>query len=72
MSSEELSFADKQKIDEVCDQFEAAWKSGESPALEEFANLLPARLRIAVLTELVVLDSFYRATSLADENGPRR
>jgi serine/threonine-protein kinase len=52
--------APAQRLDEACDRFEAAWKAGRPPAVEEhLAGVLDAE-RPALLRELVKLDVYYR------------
>jgi serine/threonine protein kinase/tetratricopeptide (TPR) repeat protein len=50
-------------FDEACDRFEAAWKSGSNPRIEEhldqLASVQPAQLR-ALLHELILIDLEYR------------
>src|SRR5215470_17105702 len=52
------------RLDEVCDQFEAAWKAAEStgqrPRLEDYLGDVPEPERAAVLRELIPLDIDYR------------
>lgn len=48
------------RIDDLCDQFEAACKSGVLPVLEEFLADCDSRERAAVLRELVPLEIAYR------------
>jgi hypothetical protein len=44
-----LSSAQVEYVDQVCDRFEAAWKSGRRPAIEDYLDgtLEPARLALA-------------------------
>ncbi len=56
----ELSPADWQQIDQVCDEFELACKSGKSPDLRSFSQRLSDRLKQPCLIDLVILDAFYR------------
>src|SRR5262249_3882405 len=48
------------QIDEVCDLFEAAWKGGGGPRIEDYLNESPAPARAALLRELIPLDMEYR------------
>jgi serine/threonine-protein kinase len=48
------------QIDEVCDLFEAAWKAGERPRIEDYLNDTPVPARAALLRELIPLDMEYR------------
>lgn len=61
MSPSGFGFADQRSIDQVCNDFEAAWKSGEQPQIEDFLDRFPTQLRLAGLKELVILDDHYRA-----------
>ena len=60
-----LPLADRKRIDAICDRFEAAWRTGESPdlaaCLAEFSG--PARAHL--FRDLLALDVEYRA-SLGD------
>jgi tetratricopeptide (TPR) repeat protein len=53
-----------ERLDQICDRFEAAWKAaastGRRPRIEEFLNGVPEGERIALLRELVPLDVHYR------------
>ncbi len=59
------------ELDGHCDAFEAAWRAGNRPAVEDAVTGLNDPLRAAVLRELVALDVFYRRqlgeVPLADE-----
>jgi serine/threonine-protein kinase len=58
MSEADLPLQAERHLDDVCDRFEAAWKSGRPPRIEDFlGELLPAA---ALLRELVLLDVFHR------------
>jgi WD40 repeat protein len=51
------------RIDAVCDRFEAAWKAaagGEQPRIEDYLGTFPEGERAALLPELVLLDAYYR------------
>src|ERR1700719_3418364 len=47
------------RVDEACDRFEAAWKSGPAPRVEDFVRTVE-RARAALLCELLRLDIVYR------------
>jgi hypothetical protein len=52
------------RIDAVCDRFEAAWKAaaaGAGPRIEDYLDPFPEGDRAALLRELVLLDVHYRA-----------
>ncbi len=65
----ELSRARLDRIDVVCDRFEAAWASGERPRLEDFVAELPEADRTELFRELlsVELDYRHRAGENPDE-----
>jgi tRNA A-37 threonylcarbamoyl transferase component Bud32 len=46
-------------VDELCDQFEQAWKSG-TPALEDYLSQSPIECRPRLLLELAAVDLQYR------------
>jgi hypothetical protein len=51
------------RIDAVCDRFEAAWKAaapGAEPRIEDYLGTFPEGGRAALLPELVLLDAHYR------------
>jgi serine/threonine-protein kinase len=48
------------RVDQVCNRFEAAWKAGAPPRLEDFLGDVPGPERAALLGELVPLDVYYR------------
>jgi hypothetical protein len=47
--------------DRLCDRFEADWKAGRRPAIEEFLAAMPESGRPALLRELIPLELAYRA-----------
>jgi formylglycine-generating enzyme required for sulfatase activity/serine/threonine protein kinase len=51
------------RIDEVCNRFEAAWRAGPPPRLEDFLADWQGPERLALLRELVLLDADYRRTA---------
>ena len=48
------------RIDLLCDRFEAAWKSGQRPDIEEYLDGIAQRHRSKLLRELILLDVYYR------------
>src|SRR5262245_57247264 len=48
------------RVDGLCDRFEAAWRAGERPRIEDYLAELPAGGRPALLRHLVALDADYR------------
>jgi WD40 repeat protein len=47
----------------VCDRFEAAWRSGDRPAIESAVAGLGETVRTAAVRELIELDAYYRRRS---------
>ena len=50
----------KRRIDGVCLEFEAAWKSGQRPQIEQYLSAIPAEERTGLFRELLFLDLEYR------------
>jgi serine/threonine-protein kinase len=48
------------RVDEVCDRFEAAWKAGERPNIEECLGDVTGPARSILLLELIALEVDYR------------
>ncbi len=48
------------ELDGHCDAFEAGWRAGPRPSVENATAAITDPLRAAVLRELVALDAFYR------------
>jgi len=48
--------SDIRQIDEICDAFDAAWNSGHSPRISDFAARIDESSRQALIRELVVLE----------------
>jgi serine/threonine-protein kinase len=46
-------------VNQLCDEFEDAWKSGRQPRLEDYLNRAPAAGRGRLLRELLCLDYHY-------------
>ena len=51
------------RVDEICDRFEAAWKAGERPRIEDFLGAVTEPERSALVRELIALDVAYRRRS---------
>lgn len=51
------------QIDKVCRQFEAAWKAGKQPKVDDFLGSTPEPQRSELRKELQTLDAEYRAKS---------
>jgi tRNA A-37 threonylcarbamoyl transferase component Bud32 len=47
-------------VDQVCGRFEAAWRGGERPRVEDFLGDEPEPARSALLRELIFLEAYYR------------
>jgi WD40 repeat protein/tRNA A-37 threonylcarbamoyl transferase component Bud32 len=48
------------RVDQVCNQFERAWRKEPSPRIEDFLGEASGQARLALLHELVLLDVDYR------------
>ena len=48
------------RMEAVCDRFEAAWKAGRRPAIEDHLDGVPEARRAALFRELLVLELAYR------------
>src|SRR5712692_10110628 len=48
-------------MDAVCDRFEAAWKAGQQPRIEDFLDAAPAADRPRLLRELLALELGHRS-----------
>src|SRR5262249_40604691 len=57
-----LSLSSERQIDQVCDAFEAAWKAGRQPRIEEYLNGASEPERSALLRELLLIELAYVAT----------
>lgn len=68
MASAELSLAARMRIDDVCDQFEHQWISGQEPDLPTYVDNFSGKERAFVLRELVILDLAYRWQSAATDS----
>jgi hypothetical protein len=55
--SESLSPSRLQRVDEVCDRFENAWKAGQRPRIEDYLAGTVEGERAALLRGLIVLDT---------------
>jgi hypothetical protein len=52
-----------QRVDEICDRFEDAWKTGQRPGIEDYLGDAPQQERAALLRELLSLELAYRRQS---------
>jgi serine/threonine protein kinase/formylglycine-generating enzyme required for sulfatase activity len=48
------------RVNQVCLRFEAAWKAGQQPRIEEYLEETPESDRVVLLRELVALELAYR------------
>ncbi|WP_425613736.1 WD40 repeat domain-containing serine/threonine protein kinase [Anatilimnocola sp. NA78] len=55
-----LSTSEVWQIEQICDDFEEAWKSGQHPKLESFLRLADQKLHAVLLSQLVPLELEYR------------
>jgi eukaryotic-like serine/threonine-protein kinase len=60
LSQEGVTAAQLWRIDQICDGFEAAWKSARQPQIEAFLDVMTGPGRHLLLRELVELDVHYR------------
>src|SRR6516164_6605626 len=49
------------RVDEVCNRFEAVWKAGERPLLEDYLKDVASPERSVLLLELLIIEILYRA-----------
>ena len=47
-------------MEQACDRFEAAWKAGERPVLDDFLSAIPPEGRPALFRDLLALELVYR------------
>jgi eukaryotic-like serine/threonine-protein kinase len=59
-STAELSPSMVERLEHACDRFEAAWRGGERPWIEDFLGDPAAPERVEILRELLVLELTYR------------
>jgi S1-C subfamily serine protease len=55
-----LTVEEEEHLDRACDAFEAAWKAGRRPAIEEHLREAPEGAREALLVELLRIELAYR------------
>jgi serine/threonine protein kinase len=55
-----LSATEVHLVEQLCDRFEAAWKAGQRPRLEEHLGTVEGKLRTTLLRQLLPLDWEYR------------
>src|SRR5262249_55633452 len=54
------AIASARLIDQICDDFEAAWLSGCEPSIARFLSLVPRQARAGLFRELLFLEVAYR------------
>jgi tetratricopeptide (TPR) repeat protein/tRNA A-37 threonylcarbamoyl transferase component Bud32 len=59
-TKENASLAQQRHVDQVCQRFEAAWKSGQRPRIEDYLGDTAEPGQSALLRELIPLDADYR------------
>lgn len=65
-----IPFAVLRHLDRVCVEFEAVWKRGETPRIEEYLSDTHGRERSKLLFELLVLELDYRHRSGETPSAP--
>jgi serine/threonine-protein kinase len=55
-----LTAADLQQIDAICDQFEAQWQGGHSPEIERYLSQASPAARVSLFRDLLHLELEYR------------
>jgi tetratricopeptide (TPR) repeat protein/tRNA A-37 threonylcarbamoyl transferase component Bud32 len=58
-----LSPSQAGRVDEECDRFEAAWRAGRRPRIEDFLGAHPEPARSALTRELIQIEVAYRRRS---------
>jgi serine/threonine-protein kinase len=58
--TEDLPATQVQRLDQLCDRFEAAWKAGQRPRIEDYLGAAPEPGYTELLRELIRLDVYYR------------
>jgi serine/threonine protein kinase len=69
MSTDSLPISLAKRVNEICDRFEAAWKAGQRPAIEDCIVAIPEPEQRALLGELLALEIELRRNS-GDVPGP--
>src|SRR5262245_41826643 len=59
-SSPPANAGELQSLDRLCDAFEAAWRAGDPPCIEDFLAGCPEHSREPLLAELLPLELEYR------------
>src|SRR5437016_784705 len=61
--SSDPALARAQQIDQICDRFEAAWRTGRRPRVEDFLDEATGPERTALLCELLAVEVYHRRTA---------
>ena len=64
--SQDLEIATLERIDQLCLQFEQAYRDGQRPAIEAFLRQIDGTGKQRLLIELILLEQDYRGQSKAD------
>ena len=59
--NESTRFSVALRVDQLCDEFEASWRSGNRPQISAFLDQVPSPARATLFRELLVLELDYRA-----------
>ncbi len=54
-----LGAVDLQRIDAICDQFEAQWRTGQRPDLRSYLSAAPTEVRAVLFRDLLTLELEY-------------
>jgi hypothetical protein len=65
-ADDSLSLSQLSRLDEVCDRFEACWKAGEPPQIEDYLDADRQPYHPELLRELLLLDVEYRTRAGED------
>src|SRR5262249_2945744 len=58
--AQDLDLAQKRQVNQTCNRFEAAWRAGSRPRLEDYLDVPEGPARCILLRELIPLDAYYR------------
>jgi hypothetical protein len=56
-----LTLSAEARVDQLCDDFETAWKGGQQPRLEDYLDAVVGPEREALVRELRRVDLHYRS-----------
>src|SRR5262245_13027256 len=71
-SDDSLPWELARRMDEVCDHYEAAWRAGETPRVDEFLAGWEEPDRTALRQELLQLEDHYRCRTADEAATPPR